>query len=80
MTSDAQRFDAGVRHGMKMAQRDRRAQESRTQNLRDAETLLLDIRNHPLPELSEIWADLTDEQIEDEVNRIAHLHEWLNLS
>jgi hypothetical protein len=54
--------------------------ESRKQNLRDAETLLLDIRTRPLPDLTKIWANLTDAEVNEEVSHIARVHEWLNLS
>jgi len=53
---------------------------SREQNIQDAITLLNDIRLHPTPDLAEIWDDLTDAQVDEQVQMIAHVHEWLNLS
>lgn len=53
---------------------------NRAQDLLDASVLLEDIKNHATPNLAVIWSDLTDEQVEEEVSNIAHLHEWLGLS
>lgn len=56
----------------------------RTQNLADAAKLLGVLRDglntgihRHLPEL---WVDLTEAQIADEVDRLGHIVEWLNLS
>jgi hypothetical protein len=52
----------------------------RTQNIRDAAVLLEVIKNNPSPDLFVIWADLSAADVADEVDRLSHLVEWLNLA
>jgi hypothetical protein len=52
----------------------------REQNLRDASVLIEVIKNNPTPNLAVIWADLSAADVADELDRIAHIVEWLNLS
>lgn len=56
------------------------SKETRAQNLRDAMVLVENIKNHETPDFAVIWADLTDAQVDAEVQTLAHVNEWLNLS
>jgi hypothetical protein len=56
------------------------AEQTRDQNLRDAATLLEVIKSNPSPNLSVIWADLNAAEVANEVDNLAHIVEWLNLS